>query len=138
MMDKKVKVVLIICAVVIVLSISVISCTSCIVSSKDKKAKALSEQEFNQKATRTFSMYRRTIVHYYIDKDWIGIYVDKDQWNNSDKQTRQTFLDEVTKLLLSDASTSGILNYTDIDVVFYDSDKNKLASYTLVPPDQDK
>lgn len=115
-----------ICIVIIISSVSYIGCS---VSKKKQQAKQQSQAEFEQDVRNSLSAYR-DIDHIVVDDKYVGVYVDKDSWNNSSKDIQDQFVKEIYALVRIEALQNNLLE-DGITLSFYTSDREDIGLYLI-------
>lgn len=115
-----------ICIVIIISSVSYIGCS---VSKKKQQAKQQSQAEFEQDVRNSLSAYR-DIDHIVVDDKYVGVYVDKDTWNNSSKDIQDQFVKEIYALVRIEALQNNLLE-DGITLSFYTSDREDIGLYLI-------
>lgn len=115
-----------ICIVIIISSVSYIGCS---VSKKKQQAKQQSQAEFEQDVRNSLSAYR-DIDHIVVDDKYVGVYVNKDTWNNSSKDIQDQFVKEIYALVRIEALQNNLLE-DGITLSFYTSDREDIGLYLI-------
>lgn len=132
-MDKNLKkrvVFLWICFIVIILSVSYISCS---ISNKKRQARNAEstaiQAEFEKSLEDTFRAYP-TIKRSKLSPGYVGIYVDRNAWKASSEKTQKEFIQEIYSLVRMSAITSGAIK-DPITLSLYTDDREQIGVYGI-------
>ena len=115
----------------IVIILLVVGFVSCCISGDQEK---LRNARFESMVKDTLKDYRVAIDHYSISSSMVFIYVRDSTWNDADKETKESFIEEVTKRIQLDAYNSGMLEKMDTYVTFKKNDGTEIKSLTIKRP----
>lgn len=85
--------------------------------------------DFTIAVNQDLKIYGNEITDIYVDKGYVGVYLDAKRWYAASEESQKQFMEEVYVIVRMDAITSKVTKYHSCRLAFYDSNYNKIASY---------